>query len=267
MSVLLNQFDGLNLRTPLPSYWGQSSFPLVYGNSGLRGIGDFQDITPGAQQVVSGSIGASTASNPTSIVQSAGAIAAGTLSTASAMGAAWATAAIPIVGPIIAGITIGLSLLFGRKGPKQKVATTAIVNDVEPKLKQNVDAYLAGPRYYSAQQQAIANFYAGWNYVLQHCGDPSMGDPGQRCISERQEGAHPQWDACRNSPGGCPNWFQLYLDPIRNDPNVQPDPTVLDTAASTIDQAVSGAVGGIPTPLLLAGGLLLVAVFMGGKSK
>ena len=77
-------------------------------------------------------------------------IAGATLTTASAMGASWATAAIPIVGPIIAGVTVGLSFLFARKGPKQKVATTEIVDKVEPLLVQNLEGYLSGPRTVSS---------------------------------------------------------------------------------------------------------------------
>lgn len=155
-----------------------------------------------------------------SIVKSANEIGGAVVGSAAAMGAAWATAAIPIVGPGVAAVTIAIMLILGRKGPKQKTATTAIVNDIEPQLAANVQAYLDGPRTAESQAQAIENFKAGWQAVLDNCGDPSMGKPGQNCIAERQEGARPQWDGCRDEPGGCKNWFELYLYPIQQNPPV-----------------------------------------------
>ena len=172
-----------------------------------------------------------------------------------------------IVGPIIAGVAAGLMLLFSRKGPKQKVATTKIVNDVEPLLRQNVDACLAGDRTPLSQTQALANFDAGWQYVLDNCGATVMGDPGQRCISERMEGATPHWDACPVE--GCRNWFQMYRDPIRDNPPVAvpgsfvTDPMnmgpmdMIDSLFGTGGGDRTGA-GGINPLWLLAGGLVVM---------
>lgn len=160
---------------------------------------------------------------------SAAQIAGATLTTASAMGAGWATAAIPIVGPIIAGVTIGLSFLFARKGPKQKVATTKIVDAVEPYMKQNLEGYLAGPRNRSAQAQALANFDAGWQYIVEHCNIPEMGDPGQRCTDDRKAGACVWHD----DKGECWNWFKGYRDPIANDIPTD-DPTSASGSGSNL---------------------------------
>lgn len=166
------------------------------------------------------------------IALSAPQIAAGAVSMAAASGAAWATAVIPFVGPIIAGVTLGLTALFNRKGPKQKVATTSIVDQVEPLLQDNVNAYLTGPRTVTAQQQAIANFEAGWRFVVENCNIPEMGEPGLRCTSERQRGG--KWD-----------WFRLYLDPILNDtPN--PDPIIspeITTQIENLNKALEGGLG------------------------
>lgn len=175
-----------------------------------------------------------------------GAVTAGGSSSLAA--SVWGAAAVPVVGAIVAGVTIGLMALFNRKGPKQKVATTQIVDSVEPMLAENRDGYLNGPRTRSSQAQALANFDAGWEYVRQNCGDVSMGDPGKRCISERDRGG--RWD-----------WFTLYRDPIAHDPDVQPDPSVID--------AVFGDPGGggrSPLPLFLALGLAMTALMMGGRS-
>ena len=190
-------------------------------------------------------------------VASTGAIIGGFAASATAAGmSTWATAAIPIVGPIIAGVTIALSMYFNRKGPKQKQATTAIVNKVEPELKKNVDAYLALPVHYvSAQQQALNNFDAGWAYVQDQCNIPEMGNPGIACTADRGRGG--RWD-----------WFSYYRDPIANDTSVVPDPSALDQALNGSGGGIDGSVniGGtaVPTTLLLAGGLAVMALTMGG---
>jgi hypothetical protein len=205
-----NLFDGLPgvppqvplgnpfLRSQASVGWGGARVvsPAAYGLAGLDGLGTV---------------------NPASLVQSSGAIAEvaiGGAVKAGALGPAWATAAIPIIGAAVVGVTLAITLIMSRKGPKQKTATTTIVNDIEPQLEANVQGYINGPRTPESQMQALENFKAGWQAVLDNCGDPSMGRPGQNCIAERQEGARPQWDACKNAPGGCPNWFELYRDPI-----------------------------------------------------
>ncbi len=174
------------------------------------------------------------------IVLSAPEIAAGTLTAASAAGASWATAAIPIVGPIIAGVTLGLGFLFGRKRPKQKVAATHIVDELEPMLRQNRDAYLAGPRTPEAQQQALANFDAGWEWLTsaQACGNPELGPPGEWCIADRVRGG--KWD-----------WFALYRDPIEQTPPDAPDQVLADI--------LPGGGAGSLSPAALLGLALIVA--------
>jgi hypothetical protein len=195
------------------------------------------------------------------LVMSSTQIAGATVSTAATMGAHWATVAIPIVGPIIAGVTIALAFYFARKGPKQKVATTEIVNVVEPELVKNLDGYLSGPRTVSSQAQALANFDAGWNYVMDSCNIPEMGEPGQRCTSDRQSGAC-VW---RDAQGECWNWFKGYRDPIANDPNVLPDPVQIGGSGSGIQFVGSGldsqlVVGTGPGAISLDSKLLLAGV-------
>lgn len=168
--------------------------------------------------------------------------------TSSVAASIWGAAAVPVVGAIVAGVTIGLMALFNRKGPKQKIATTQIVDSVEPMMAENRDGYLSGPRTVSSQAQALANFDAGWEYVRQHCGDATMGEPGKRCISERQRGG--RWD-----------WFALYRDPIANDASVQPDPGIVD---AVFGDPTGG--GRSPVPLIAGLGLAVAALLMGGRS-
>jgi len=179
------------------------------------------------------------------IALSAPEIAAGTVHAASAAGASWATAAIPIIGPAVAGVTLGLGLLFSRKRPRQKVAATHIVDDLEPHLKANLKGYLEGPRTKTAQRQAIANFDAAWAYLTsqQGCGNPQLGPPGEWCIRDRARGG--QWD-----------WFAMYRDPIADDPEVRPDPT----PAEQLEAEARTAAGKIGLPLTTAAGLALIAL-------
>lgn len=182
------------------------------------------------------------------IVLSAGQIAGGALPSIGAAAGLWATAAIPVVGAGIAAITIALTALFSRKGPQQKVATTHIVDEIEPQLAANRDYYLAGARTISSQAQALANFDAGWKLVVDNCGQPSMGNPGIACINDRKPGG--QWD-----------WFSYYRTPIANDPQVKPDPIIPEL--SIIPAFVDSGNGWM---LAAAGGVLVLTAVMAAVS-
>ena len=163
----------------------------------------------------------------------------------------WGAAAVPVIGGIVVGVTLALTMLFARKGPKQKVATTQIVDAVEPHLRDNLDGYFAGPRTVSSQRQALANFDAGWQYVLENCGQTVMGDPGRRCVEERQPGG--QWD-----------WFVLYRDAIANDPEVTADPVLPSLSQFNLEQVTRATEeAGVPWLVPVVGGLLVVAALAG----
>lgn len=178
-------------------------------------------------------------------VQTGGAIAA-TIATA----AHW-TAAIPVIGVAVAGVTAALALWFSRKGPQQKIATTKIVEDLQENpqygLRANLAAYMAGPRTAASQAQALKNFDDVWAFLVSRdaCGNPEMGNPGQACISDRDHGG--QWD-----------WFRMWRDPIAQD-QVQPDPQ--GTAALLESFAGSGGstvvYAGLAGVALLLFGLML----------
>lgn len=149
---------------------------------------------------------------------------AGGLTLGSAAGAGWAAIAIPIVGPALTAVTLAL-LAKRADNARDKVAATRIVDSIEPYLADNRDAYLSGPRNRTAQAYALDNFDAAWGDVVAACSDPNLGDPGRRCISERQRGG--RWD-----------WFALYRDPIAAD-TPGPDPVL----------TAGGVVGGIFNPI------------------
>ena len=175
-------------------------------------------------------------------VSSAGTIMAGTAPLWTQ--AAWA---IPVIGGIVAGVALALTAWFNRKGPKQKVQTTKIVNELEPMLQENLRGYQQGPHTVSSQAQALANFDAVWNTLVENCELEQYGDPGKRCIADRKAGS------CQWQEGGtCWNWFVGYRDPIANDPNVRPDPL---SAVSDIGAAAQQLFAGV---MPSGGGLLLV---------
>lgn len=170
------------------------------------------------------------------------------------------TAWIPVIGGVVAGVTLAIGLLAARKGPKQKRATTAIVNEIEPQLQANRDGYFAGPRTVSSRQQALNNFDAGWAYIVDQCGIDQMGTPGNWCIEDRMPVGQIQPAHGGRGPwvgNGKWNWFAYYRDPIEQDIPV-PDPV------DPVTNILSGNIfAGSNTPMLLAigaGVLLLLAV-------
>lgn len=227
--------------------------------------------TPTAGQVTAGygtQAAAGIATGPGSIrerlVLSAPQLAGVGVGVAALLGSGAAKAAIPVVGAAIAGATIAISLWKARKGPYQKVATTQIVNEAEPILQENLKAYMEGPRTFEAQAWALQNFDDVWSQVLALCGDPKMGKPGERCISERQRGGSAPW--CPTGTG-C-DWFVLYRDPIAQDPDVRPAPAP-ESPAGGLARILGGGTapgGGQDSPSLvwplLGVGLIAAAVML-----
>lgn len=175
-------------------------------------------------------------------------------------------------GLVITGAIMGITTLIGRMklAAQRRTASTGIVNEIEPIMRQNLAAYLGSPRTISNQSQAAANFYALWDIVVESCGVSELGQAGRRCISDRQRGG--MWD-----------WFSYYLDPIEQDPGVKPDPemevvTVTDPETGQPVQVMREKTGLFQTPIALPGGIelspmvLLVGagvvalMVMGGKS-
>jgi len=265
-------------RAPAPEVFNPHKTPrwaVGYGMTieqqralrGLDGLSRLGEMSPEAKQVI-----VSAPAIAGGVLTSAATAATAAATAAGTAAPAWATLAIPVFGPIIAGVTIALTLLLNRKGPKQKVATTEIVNEIEPLLKENVEGYLAGPATAAAQAQALENFDGAWQWVLENCDTPAMGEPGQRCINDRKAGA------CKFKEGGeCWNWFVGYRDPIAKDPRMKPAGGAGSGAGT--DSAGGGAgagsgagsglgagtIAGIPMNMLLIGGAAILALAVLGS--
>jgi hypothetical protein len=177
-----------------------------------------------------------------------------------------ATWAVPVIGAAVTGVTLALTALFSRKGPKQKTAATQFAEDVIKVLQDNLAAYKAGPRTVSSQAQALANFDAGWTYLTSTdaCGNSALGQWGVRCIFERQRAGtctQAQAEAADKDLSQCGEWdmFADLRDPIANDTGVVADP-VLEEAEDLIESVV----GEGNSFLLLAGVALAAAFAFGG---
>jgi len=164
--------------------------------------------------------------------------------------------AVPVAfDPISAGISVGMmafSAWLSRRGPQQKVASTSIVNELEPVLKENLDLYLAGPRTKVRQSAHLAQFDQAWAYLksAEGCGNQELGRPGQNCIADRSRGG--RWD-----------WASYYRDPIANDPEALADTATTPAAgggqaAGTVD--VSSPLSSNPYALAIAAAILLAVV-------
>lgn len=177
---------------------------------------------------------------------------------------AWVAAAIPVVGVAVAGVAMALSLLAMRKKPGQKIATTQIVNEVEPQLAANRDGYFGGPRTVASKVVALANFDAGFQQVVEACGIPEYGEPGSWCIEDRLPyGKQYTLNGKTWIGNGKWDWYSYYRDPIAND---SPNPNPADPG--TGGQYVVGVdpLTGRPlytTSSLLSGNLWIVAGLVG----
>lgn len=176
--------------------------------------------------------------NPASIAAPAATAAVSAAAATGAISTAW----IPIVGPAVAAVTLGIMALINRKSGQQKIATTQIVNDLEPMLRRNLEAYFEGPRTVSSQALALKNFDDAWAWLSSQaaCGNPEYGNAGRACIADRTRGG--AWD-----------WFAYYRDPIAADPDVVEDPSLEETLAAELP-----SIGGIPASQWLIPAALIV---------
>lgn len=175
----------------------------------------------------------------------AGAAAAGGSAAGAAAGSAW----VPIIGPAIAGVTLALGLWLNRRGPKQKIASTNIVNELEPILAENVKAYQEGPRTKASQAAALKNFDDAWAWLTsaQACGSADLGNPGRACISDRQSGG--KWD-----------WFAYYRNPIAAD--AARDDSFIDLHEIAPGLFGADAPAAQSNAIVLAGALILAGVLL-----
>lgn len=172
-----------------------------------------------------------------------------------------------------------IASLFGGCG-QTCVQASNIANQVEPVLQRNLQQYLAAPapRPASLQAGALNTFDAAWAALQQACSNPQLQAAGQRCVSDRAQGAcHYKtspggWSGTTYTPPGasgsgstCWNWFVGYRDPIANDPNVVPDPVSSGSSSllSSVGIDPNASVFGLPlSDLLIPAALVFVGLFL-----
>jgi hypothetical protein len=220
---------------------------------------------------------------PTSVSTAASIASVGITTTTSILGALGSTMtilglALPVVGAAIAAlVAVGIAVANMFKGCGVTCTeATAYANQADALMVQNVTAYTSSSiRYVSMQRAALNTFDTTWAALQQACGQPALGAAGQRCITDRQEGAC-TWKASQggwNSDGTftpwgaagsgdvCWNWFVGMRDPIANDPFVQPDPTSSSVASSPVG-SMAATSSAPATSTVYYGGLLLAAAIV-----
>lgn len=172
-------------------------------------------------------------------------------------------------------------------------ATTQIVNELEPLLRQNVAAYLSGPGTCEDQAAAMSAYLTAYNWLISPagCGNGAYGSAGNRCISDRFGPDGPTDTSNTKWP-----WANYYYYPILNDPrsagcaaetaasnpnaaqqsaiqnivnlasgsNLQTTPGMYSAAGSpaTSTFTPTGSIFGIPTGYLLLGGAALLLLLV-----
>jgi hypothetical protein len=138
-----------------------------------------------------------------------------------------ASLAVPLIGAAIAGVLLGLKLWLGRMGPKQKRWTSQMADEAEKHLVELNQAWQSSNKHASEQAVILQGIDEMFALLEQKCGDPKMGEPGQRCINERLRPGQPAPWCPKPGHVGC-DWIALYRDPVANDPEVVPDPTAAE---------------------------------------
>ena len=195
-----------------------------------------------------------------------------------ASSAAALVAAAPFAGPAAPFLLIGAGIAslmatfkIGAGCGQKCVISTQFANQANAALQNNIETYFAlpTPRPLSAQTAALNNFDSLWAWLQQKCSDPNLGDPGRRCITDRQAGACtwkqpassvPPWGT--PAAGACWNWFNGYRDPVASDTNVYDDSTMTQAQAQAAASGASTATAttaASPWLWLGAGALLLLA--------
>lgn len=182
---------------------------------------------------------------PAILAAGASASAAAAGGTASILGMSLGVA-VPVIGVAIAGATLAISMFLNRNAEyfAQAKATTGIVDEAEGYLKRNLEAWQQSGKTSDEQAVALNNFDQIWGQVVKACEIPAYGNPGHACVNDRTRGG--RWD-----------WFSYYRDPIANDPNVH---SAVSQVEDTISQMFSGSGGTDLLPLLIVGGVALVAL-------
>ena len=221
------------------------------------------------------------------ISQGAGTAASLTGSSLGLLTAAGVLQSVPVAGQIagaVLAITAVVASMFKGCG-SQCTLSSDEANKVGDLMTENLNQYMAAPVSRATQAEALANFDQLWQALVNYCNQPSLGAPGQRCISDRQQGSckykvpmHPglspggwqqqngAWVYTGDTGGvtGCWNYFIGMRDPIAYDPRVAALPAAPPASSSLPVFSVAGLnLQSLLFPGLLIGGGLILASLLG----
>jgi hypothetical protein len=163
----------------------------------------------------------------------------GALATELGISAAFGPIGLAVGGIVAAAAAIAGIIGVGSGCGPTCVQATNIVNQAEPVLLANLQAYQAGT---ISQATAISNYNQVWQSVLTACA-AIPGTAGQNCVGDRQEGAcHYQ------SNGQCWNWYVGYYLPLLQ----------VTASTNTSTTSVTSAVSSLSTNDWMIGGALAV---------
>jgi len=164
---------------------------------------------------------------------------------------------IAVAGVVAAGAAIASALGVGSGCGQSCIQATNVVNQAEPVLKQNLDAYESGQ---IDQDTAQSNYAQVWTAVQQACGG-IPGAAGQDCISDRAEGSC-KWKQTASPTypgepalGDCWNWYEAYYNPLTL-------PALVPMQSSSVGGTVSSLVGDVTSSPLLLVGLVAAGVLV-----
>lgn len=150
-----------------------------------------------------------------------GGAAAGAAVAGASITGAIATAAVS-AGIAAAGILIMTWLQSRRRNQMNKTNSSQIADEAERLLSQNLQAWQDSSKSVADKAQALENadLIYSWMRGPQGCGNPALGDPGRRCISERL------------TEGAVYDWYGWYIAPIAAAVPVQPNTTPPSTTTT-----------------------------------
>ena len=149
----------------------------------------------------------------------------------------------------IAGVQLAMQLLRNRRGPQQKLRASQFADEAERLLQQNLHAFQLAPQTLVNQRAALETFDGAWDELRSLCSDPDLGDPGRRCVSERDRGG--RWD-----------WFALYREPIAQAPLMAtPEPLPAAAPGLPADSGLPAPDSGPVLPLWLGIAMIGVGVW------
>ena len=196
-------------------------------------------------------LGATTSQEIATGVQGAGAATAGLAASGLLTTIGLTSAAIPFIGPIVAGVTLLVAALgIGNGCGATCTEATTIANNAENAFEQNLEAgqqtvAANGCLTAAEQTQLVQNYWTIYNNMVAGC-QQIGGTGGTKCVSARQ-------------PGGQYDAQPSFLEPLMNMPVCAPPVAAAASAAAAGTPAAASTTD--PSTYLFLG-LAAIAAWM-----